>query len=634
MEISHLIEYAKTEIEKLEQRNTGGAKVQPEFPMAIFYIGGSSLNYHKAVKKKLFDVWPQYEGIIPFYKIESEENNLACYRLDDVREESSKKIDIEKLRNELDGMFLVNKSFREYSHIYIYYIIDSASIEDLKVFKQNFSEFGSKLSDNSVMRNEKMTILLLNETQEMIEKSSGIRGDLYSWIEDEEHKLTDSILLLSNRLSTNALIDPDDRPEIIADFILMSNCNGTRLNRSIFDGKVMTAKYSRGEKNNRDIGQIVVESTLKKMIKNSQDGDQDRLNVEDLYKKLDLAPLGLFNDLDKYITPNKFQISNELLNMFPMKDIPDRDNEDYMSKTIKMFDNLTMGSFLEFLNSKVECIKNELLSDQTKVDMKKRFQSFLSEQYTNHELIFMQQNLQDLKEVYYNKLVQPDIDQILVKDYLKVCKYKLGKEEEISELFFSFIDSLAVAATECIQVMDDIQKNMRRLPNISDRNLKDYYMDLVEGFLNLNKDELEKIRKVKKEDDLEQLIKNVLKNVVWSDSIFASSYLGELETRLNIGENLVDAKQYIYQILSKNGRQYLRIQQNPTKLLSAVLIKKETQKETPKEISLYEYLKGTKEFASQNCFYFDTGCERIVEHLELFEVEKTNMTLPFDLNGK
>lgn len=610
--IDGLIQYANDKIRDMErQYNKCDAGDPPRFPMSVFYIGNNENTNHRHISRNIYEVWPQFEKTINFYKVTLKGNTGLNYsKIGD--EDTNSKLD---LKEELDELFKESSGFKEFGNLCAYYIINTSDFSSYSDYEKSKKTI-RKLNEEIVHESRTMTIILLDESTNSYETARDIKDDLLHWF-DDSNTLSNSVVVLSNKLSNHSFVSPDNRGKIVASLLLLSNTynNG----KSLFENNILTVRYAREEKQNKKIAQILVRKILESVAGYM---DKEHATVEgqenELYNRLNLSHYGTFKLLDEYIDSLSFiRIDNELLSIFPT--IEKNISKEYIYKSIANFNRETMGGFSAYLNSLVAKVQNVIQNNlDVQMELKSRCSRYLAEAYTIDELIFMYKNIDSIKKIYFQSIRTPGYDGEIGNTVGNIIKCLIGKETKVVDIFFDTIVKLGKDAEDCVETLAKLQGELRRVPTIYDTSLNEYYGRIADDYIAANSQSIMSLVRVRSIQELENEIKRIIKDIINKYTIFREPFVNELDKRLKDSQDPKEAREYIYTKLTQDIKQYLPTIVHMDKIVSAISLMTNSP--------LCDYLKrqeGLDEKSS--CIYFNTGYDRAAESIEICVVGRNNL---------
>ncbi|MCI9120438.1 MAG: hypothetical protein HFG00_02765 [Oscillibacter sp.] len=615
--IQSLIQHVENRLRQIDRDQSDTTGGEPQYPQLVVYLGDGADQAHPQLCESLLSIWPQYEKELKFLRAEAAEEGLSLAELFPDGGEAVEQTE-DGVRELASALFGTRMHFRDRTKLLVYYILDTSSFvgpEDFLAWMPRIRKLKDLLcaSPGDVLD---VLFLLLNENLVRRKTAGQIRNCLSGFCDGNEVRRTvDNVMLLSNRRSDNAILEDWEMCyKIISASILLSNNADTQVAKAFFSNAVTAASYAREEKALPQIGQVVVKSLLGELTLPALEGNP--LEDPRLPEKLGLTQQGTIGMLDQYAENSLFDLlpTEDQLEFFPRRD----DRACAMSQfTAREFDEYTMGAWEQCLIRLAESVGERLaLNADIRAEWRNRFREGLTRQFSNEEILYLNEHLEDVRTLLSNPRVPPQ-DAPVLAAAREQLKYRLSSDRELAGIFLSALQEQGWAAQDFADQWNGLLKSVRSVHTVRDGNITVFYERQVRSFYNRHGTAMEAaFSKMHDTEELEKFLYKTLDQILDSDAIFSAPFEKELESRLNEESMIADAKQYIREKLTgKDVCVYLQTDFDlGAPILSAILLKGGS----PLHNSLRMNLAPTT-------YYYNTGRGSAAEALVIYEVSQQNL---------
>ena len=361
-DISSLIRYFVDRASLVEKRNfDGNIGSEPVFPSMIVFLGSSAKESADVIAERLSILWPQYidellflsitdpDGVGGYQKLEYIENTVQASNLSG-----------EDLSTEIGKLFSSENHFQKHNKLLIYFVLDTADMDSVDDFKDWSNAAKTFLSDLE-FETEDLADMLLIYLDEGFGKKRRIADALKNSLAENIPEFCDSVFLLSNRRSDNAIMqNRTDCSRAVSCIIAVSNSSETVLTNALFTSKLFTVGYSCEEKPSETVARIVVKKLIDHLSKEKL-GDYTAVSIDDKFiKRLGLTDKHVNAVVDKYVDDNANALipSTEQLLLFPRRYC--QFIGDPLSYSEGEFNELTMSGWKCYLDTLVKRITEKL----------------------------------------------------------------------------------------------------------------------------------------------------------------------------------------------------------------------------------------------------------------------------------
>lgn len=519
---------------------------KPMYPTCIFYLGESSADYCSEMNNDLIRGWGEAAKHVRHYRVMRADSFFGS--MYDI--EGNQK-DIGLLQHELTQMMSASNAFWDMNYIHFYFLVDTNKISPAE-FKEWYLCL-RQLDEAVSISKRSFFMTILNQSLNNISESEKIRqtlADLYASSEysDSGTHIYDSVFLFSNRLKNGQYIKLGaDTPEytdynLYADIVLLTNTRSSELNNRLLrlcskQVPAFTAAYSNLSKPVNDIVMITLKRCLVEIRKQIY-RHEGRITTNNT----------LIADL-LGITGNRLPIAEKIYNNYfrdyienptPLNFMPNVGS--VMDKIFAVANKETMGCLSLFVQQNyyeyIEKIFRDN-SDNIKMELK---QSILTRMDFNSQKALREfvGNVEDEVQNEINRLInQPDCSTSLVPNYIGLtCKNKIKAllipiaKEIFSDLRRNSRGSLddfgkLYASIELLNTSgsDEINQNMN---NYYSAIVEDYYRDQTR----LDAVTKEMISNCAGQEEMIEALREELKRIFNSNSIYSASFVDELIARI------------------------------------------------------------------------------------------------------
>lgn len=618
--MQNLINYFEDRLRQVDRQNLGDLTgKEPQYPQLVIYLGKDASNAHEAISSNLLQTWPQYQDELKFLCVQKE----ATLTYSEFLIGSNRCIDLteDRVREIASAMFGTKMHFADRSKLLVYYILDTTSLLSLDDFLSWVPVVQSvkKLLCPDLTDLLDMLFLLLNENLVRQKTAAQIRDYLSGFYKDNEiRKSVNSVLLLSNRRSDNAILeDWEIAYKIVTAAIALCNNDDTQITKRIFCNSILTASYAREEKPIAQIGQVIVKNLLTALADNIPRSDPKLLDDPKLAEKLGLTNNGTFSMLDKYAETNLYSLlpTDEQLEFFPRRDSNAQTGMCLMSATA--FDEYTMGAWNQYLAEIARTAQERVeMNSIVRQNWSNEYRRHLVSTFSKEEILYLADHADDVAEIM-GKTRLPSYDSKVLAAAKEQLKYMLSNDPKLIQIFVNALQQQGETALEFTQSWNALLKSRRQIFGVRDANMSAFYERKIRNFMDRKGSEVyASFVAIHETDELIELLHNTIADIIDSDEIYTAAFEDELESRLNEDALPTDAKQYIRKKLTGNGV-FTYLQTNfalGEPVVSSILLKIGT----PLYNNLYSNLAPTT-------YYYNTGSSSAAEALVIYEVSKENL---------
>lgn len=606
-----LIQYFADKVRQIDLTDRNyECRREPEYPMAVVYLGEESAKAHNILAEELYHIWPPYKDKLLFLGIREAEGGQEFFY---VSEDGNTTVTNDTVVSSVEGLFSTEMHFHDRTSLLIYFLLDTGECSDKDEFLKflTFMEYAKKVIPGE--RQTDMLTILLNEGFTHIDTAKQIRNSLSDMMRNENAVLDRSVFLISNKRS-DLSIDSNWKTgyQIMSKLIVLSNNRDKAAQMS--NPSVKTVGYSRAEKPLNDIGQIVL-SVLFDELAEAADTD-DNFDMEQVWQRLGLSERNTFSILDEYAEDKLIPALplESQLKLFPRISESEWGNLSYLSAA--EFDAATMGAWNCFLSQLIEKTRNEILQNAAfKTGIKEKFKKQLLENFKNREIIFLGEKLCKYEDLPV--IAEIDNNETILKSAENQLKYMLSSAHDLQELFLSAVKEQAEAARNLQRIWKKIQDSRLNLHHVADESIIRYYRDRkMKDYIDRQKIKLiTEFERLQDEEQLETFLKKVIEDVIESDQVYRTSFEEEMQNRLSGSVEQADMGETVRRKLTSS--QYLTINFNfGTPIIRSVFLNMQTD--------LYSMLRTAME-DGMTMYYYDTGIGSMAETLEIYELSAENL---------
>ena len=616
-----LIQHFEGKIRQMDRQDLGyGAGSGPHYPMLVVYLGERSMLAHAAISSALFQVWPQYQGEIQFLGVQEPKGDYSCIVSGTEGKTWSPAMgDLTGIVSKLLG---TKTHFQARDQILVYYILDTTEVKEaagLDLWLSRCQSIQQDLGADSIdLLN--MLILLLNEDLLPAHQAAArdIRNRLCAYDSGDDKLAFNSILLLSNRRSDNAILE-DLLPcyQLAAAVVELSNNRDSTVLQHFFRRSILTAGYAREEKPISQIAQVVIGDLLEWLQQGGEPAAANLFRDENSYSRLGLDSDGCFTVLNNYADHTLLPLlpTPEQLGLFPRQ--APQDEEDLAAYSGEEFNRFTMGGWNCFLQQLLQRVFTKMGADSSiEEGWKQRYRDFLIQSLSKGEILSLANHEDQLRELIgQHSLPQRDLPVLDAAD--RQLKRGLSENPELQAIFLTAIREQSAQIEKFQEQWNQLLQSRWSVFQPGDQNISVFYSQKVRNYLNRKGVGLKKDFDATYETSrLAHLLTAAIDEIVEGDPIFAASFEDELNSRLNADTLGTDAQRYIRSKLT-GSNVYTYLQGNFSfghPVFSAVLLKRGT----PLHQSLTETL-------SADTYYYDTGNGSAAETVVVYRLKNNDL---------
>lgn len=616
---SGAIRYFSDRIRQIDQDRIGyGNGNEPSHPMLIVFLGNDAMRGYSTISTKLFQMWPQFKEELRFLGISESGRGITYTGLDG---ESATVIEMQAddIGSMVSLLFGKKSHYQDRSMLLIYYVLDTTSFKnesDFMNWMDAIAKFKKDLAIETVPMSD-MLFLLLNEN---IGERQRIAAQVRAASGLHIGKDFTSELILSNFRSDNVILeDWEDSYHIIADIVALTNNSDSRVARAMMCEQAFTVSYACEEKPSESIGQVIIMELSNYLVKEGFEAASQLFQEEETFERLGFTKERTLQFLDHYAENFLFKLlpSDEQLALFPRK--TDAACGNLSQKSEEEFDELTMGSWLCFLNQIVQRAQIKIKGDLSiRTRWKEDYETHLLSSFTVSEIIWLRDHMEELRRRFHEAR-KPSGSVAVLSAAKSRLRYLLSTDAEIIEIFIGAIENLGDRAKEFLRSWGQFLQSRLSVHAVKDENLEAFYSRKVTNFLNFNGLALAKeMQHIMNMDEMTAFLYRTVDQIIESDPFFSVSFEQELQGRLQNAADAKDAQQYIQEKLTGSDvpLYYRGVFALGTPVASAVMLKVGT----PLHANLTHNLPSST-------YYYDTGCGDAAEAIKVYAVSRDNLVV-------
>ncbi len=607
--INQLITYTEGNIERQQYGTRRTAGEDPYYPIMVLHFGKGQEESCRKLSHALISVWPAFQQEIPFLAVVEKGTDYDVLTL----QEDGTLGNAVDFQEAADNCFDIQHHFHSYDKIILNIVVDTADLDDVSAFQQREKIIEDlKLQIEEIGHECSVAIYyLLNERG----KGTALAKEIKQEIAHAALQVNTARFVLSNRFHNRTVLMPkdDDRWKLVRSLILLSD--DVARNGSIFSKDILTVKYSKLEKDNRDISSSVLKELL-----NCMDGkrreERDALNLENILNRMGISTMnGKFELLDRYVLSKNIDL-NRILYSLP------RGSEEQLNIGINTelteaeLDQITMGAWSAYINSVVNQLAAEILNNvNIKAALKDEYGSLLSRNLNVYDFVYIQDHFSTIKEKIEARSAKWPSNIRVSQIIQSVLIYYMAQKPEITELFYDVIKEKSKDANACKQELDALLDDIPTLPRTNDQEVHDFYAGITRRYLNEHMQEISAVFGSLSVPEFRSRIRQLLDKIT-ALPIFNSNFLGEIQQRLNATPE--GAANYIWNRLygTAGNRQYLRTTvELSSPSLSVVLLKQDSELQRLFAAALVRTDYG----------FYNTGNEDSIEAIQIFEIDRNDL---------
>lgn len=589
------------------------AGTSPEAPMAVFYLGEKSSNYHNELTKNLRRLWRPYIKDICFLQVNHNENNAIFDLFNMVTKELV--IDINDL---VIKMFGKEKNFTNRNQLFLYFIVDSTIVSNDSMAEQVFKMI--RFVKESIQLNIKENDILFVTLEEMIKNNhllllSQQFSDSYfneqevSNEKKKKHEEVDSIFLIGNKpVPEGPIASSSLQVTVIANLIALSN-QKKRLANILFSHKIKTIGYAIAEKPFHEISKVVITELVQEL---EQKTKKTLVGKEELITKLGISPAGTLEVLDRYVDEiSKSMLPTvEQLNYFPRKS---KDDINLSSISASKFNDITLGAWSQFLLGFENKASGKLISlEETGVN--KAYENILLRNFSPQQLVTLKRESFNWRDYISTREISEN--QPLLNVATQKLRKSFSEDEKVLKNFEMVFESCVMKATEYMEVWDKFTDSLGTITAIQEKSLESFYKKKLHSYFDSKSDELmDSFSNIRSEEELAQFFKKVNRELFGAVPVLTYSFEKEKQARLETYAPTVDAKDQILNDLSSDAvRRYFDSPYSIDKYKSIILFKTGTDLE-----------RVFKRSFAEGVFYYNTGFSGAAEALDIYVLKNYHL---------
>lgn len=587
---------------------------KPNFPLIVIYAGDNALKARPYIAEAFASVWRSKAKAVDHLLYTDGE----LLRMESGSDEPQ---DLEYgMGQVLDELQEREDCYVDMTNLLICTIESAEDFEGAEDFRNAYNGMMEQIRETETENYRLLRFVLLDETHRGKRKSGEIRELIKN---DREFRQNERIMLLSNRLRNNALVNrnPVNYYLIGSAILIADGSDGRRgTGYGIFfqgDGSaVLTAAYSRLRRPNKGIVETVLDTAVNWLKKNQQTGSS--LSRNDLCERIDLSA-GRIAAVERFYE-NHVKRSlppAEILEFFPRKS--------------KKMDRLTTMSFGAFQNETFgiydSFISGMTVFDKNTMDIFRRdFRRMLRESISNSEAAssLTDANIDNIisemqgpgisvnEKTPAGEYMREQMREFFIQKVSEICREEMQQYGKDAKAHETMLDSIIL---EFQNTMDT---------NVGD-TVRDYYSDLTQRALtgSAGRDFLERYRTCGGDARLLfEAIRKFVNEMFNSEPVFSLPLEGELEKRL--GEKDENYQVILQNELMNNIESRARLKTLLSLTTKNKIIMANRYEEGAKETELYSFLRGLLNDVTGDAF-FDTGNRNLIETIVFYSVNRSDL---------
>ena len=591
---------------------------EPKFPMIVMFLGNEAIKGAESVASRLTGMWPQYSGEMFFLGVDENSSDLEFtnLKLFDGKFESEV-LSSAQLGDKITSLFGLNSHFVDKSRLLIYYVLDTTGLQDVSDYQhwtKIMKEVKSSYVDRTI-RTMEMQIVLLNEGfGDKRRVSAGVRN----CIAQDKANIDYSILLLSNRRSDYTILENWDMCyRIIARAIAITNNDETQITTTLFSKNVFTVAFAGEDKPTSEIAQTIIKGLMEPLSRINFEEAGPLLEDAQIASKLGLSDEGTLKLLDEYAEENLIPMlpTEKQLSLFPRwenviyPDLP--------SFTAKEFNDFTMNGWNAYLEQIMNNVQEKVTRDKDlRSEWSSKYRRQLADIFTINELIWLRDNIEDVKKFLSNVQVPSEGSSVLTAAKSRI-KYLLCTNRELMSVFEKTIVDLGNDAEEFSEHWSSLQRSGLNVHAVRNENITQFYNRRIRSFFDSNEYEIsQEFIKITSMEELDVFFDEIIGKIIDSDPVFSMNFEDELEARLHEEAALINARQYIRERLTGENVPvyYQAVYALDAPVASTVLINTKTK--------LYDNMKA---HLPDVTYYYNTGNGNFAETLNFLSISDSNL---------
>ena len=517
-------------------RQTGNT---PITPVIILYMGEKAGEASRAITYAIKKNWrTKAVSNIPqllFRKCtDDSSNSISRIKPDEGIEEELDEYGFEDMVDEVQSYDTCFSVMNQLLLCTVESIDDCESINDF----QEISEAITSLRKEAGIEEYRMIrFVLLNESARKKKLSGEVRSFLAdSW---KKHTINESLVIISNRLRDNSLLMGERliaNYQLVGSLIVISNSltkefqNGISLFLRNNLSYAVTASYSRLDRPNRKITEIVLQSILKWISKHIS--ESIKLSLNDIYKKMGISGGKMlfveqfFNNSVKTHLP-----SSDLFEYFPRRT---GNFGSLLQMSFKAFDEETFGGFNLFID-------RLSVFDIPMLDAFRRdFREYLEESITEPEAAASLTDT-NIKNIISELTIDKPRESLQLKQYIE-DSMKYAFLEKILPVCAEELKSYYEESRNHVFLLEKFTEELNNHSSVQpgDLQLQKFYEEIVTNFLN-GEQGIELLNQYSKCDgktsEFCELLRKTFETLISSNRIFSLPLEDELAERMQGDRN-------------------------------------------------------------------------------------------------